>query len=159
MRVGEGAYSHTEAELRTLLGTSLPAAVDQRDRTPEELRTRETYLGYTRIGNYDGSPLRTDEAASYTFPASLPADSFAYAGTWTVEGERILAGEGARLRLNFLARSVHLVLGGRGQIRVKLNGHELRTVNVTADKLYTLVTQKTARAGLLELGFTPGLSA
>src|SRR5207248_3119666 len=69
------------------------------------------------------------------------------------------AGEGARLRLNFLARSVHLVVGGRGQVHVKLNGHELRTVNVTADELYTLVTQQRAREGLLELSFTPGLSA
>jgi cytochrome c biogenesis protein CcdA/thiol-disulfide isomerase/thioredoxin len=156
---GEGAYAETEHKIRRLLATPLPPALDQRDRTPTELRTPETYLGYTRIGNYDGSPLRTDEAAKYTFPQALPGDSFAYAGTWTVEGERILAGSGARLRLNFLARSVHLVLGGRGQVHVKLNGHELRTVHVTADKLYTLVTQKIAREGLLELSFTPGLSA
>jgi thiol-disulfide isomerase/thioredoxin len=156
---GEGDYAGTEQKIRQLLATPLPPALEQPDRTPTELRTPETYLGYTRIGNYDGSPLRTDEAASYTFPPSLPADSFAYAGTWTVEGERILAGEGARLRLNFLARSVHLVLGGRGQVRVKLNGRVLRTVNVAADELYTLVTQKTARAGLLDLSFTPGLSA
>ena len=156
---GEGAYTETEQKIRQLLATPLPPALDQPDRTPTELRTPETYLGYTRIGNYDGSPLRTDETASYAFPASLPADSFAYAGTWRVEGERILAGEGARLRLNFLARSVHLVLGGRGQVHVKLNGHELRTVNVTADELYTLVTQQRAREGLLELSFTPGLSA
>jgi thiol-disulfide isomerase/thioredoxin len=156
---GEGAYAETEHKIRQLLAMPLPPALDQPDRTPTELRTPETYLGYARIGNYDGSPLRTDEAAKYTFPRALPGDSFAYAGTWTVEGERILAGSGARLRLNFLARSVHLVLGGRGQVRVKLNGHELRTVDITADKLYTLVTQKSAREGLLELSFTPGLSA
>jgi cytochrome c biogenesis protein CcdA/thiol-disulfide isomerase/thioredoxin len=156
---GEGAYAETEQKIRKLLATPLPPALDQPDRTPTELRTPETYLGYTRIGNYDGSPLRTDEAANYTFPSALPGDSFAYGGIWTVEGERILAGRGARLRLNFLARSVHLVLGGHGQVRVKLNGRALRTVNVTADKLYTLVTQKSAREGLLELTFTPGLSA
>jgi cytochrome c biogenesis protein CcdA/thiol-disulfide isomerase/thioredoxin len=156
---GEGAYAETEHKIRQLLATHLPPALDQPDRTPTELRTPETYLGYTRIGSYDGSPLRTDEAAKYTFPPSLPGDSFAYAGTWTVEGERILAGNGARLRLNFLARSVHLVLGGRGRVQVKLNGHALQAVNVTADKLYTLVTQKSSREGLLELSFTPGLSA
>jgi cytochrome c biogenesis protein CcdA/thiol-disulfide isomerase/thioredoxin len=156
---GEGAYDETEHKIRQLLATRLPPALDEPDRTPTELRTPETYLGYTRIGNYDGSPLRTDEAARYTFPSALPGDSFAYAGTWTVEGERILAGEGARLRLNFLARSVHLVLGGRGRVQVKLNGRTLPTVNVTADKLYTLVKQGRARDGLLELSFTPGLSA
>jgi len=156
---GEGAYAQTEQKIRELLATRLPPALAQPDRTPTELRTPESYLGYTRIGNHDGSPIRTDRAAQYRFPPALSKDSFAYAGTWTVEQERILAGLGARLRFNFLARSVHLVLTGRGAVRVKLNGRPLRTVHVRADELYTLVTQKSAREGLLELSFTPGLSA
>jgi hypothetical protein len=44
-------------------------------------------------------------------------------------------------------------------VQVTLNGHALQMVNRTADKLYTLVTQKSSREGLLELSFTPGLSA
>ncbi len=156
---GEGDYAKTEREIRRLLATTLPPALDQPDRTPAELRTPESYLGYERIGNYDGSPLRTDHAAEYRFPETLLKDSFAYAGTWTVEKERILAGAGARLRLHFLARSVHLVLTGRGDVRVKLNGRPLRAVHVTADRLYTLATRSRSREGLLELSFTPGLSA
>ena len=42
---------------------------------------------------------------------------------------------------------------------MKLNGHRLRDVHVTRDALYTLATQSQARDGLLELSFTPGLSA
>jgi hypothetical protein len=43
---------------------------------------------------------------------------------------------------------------------VKLDGRPLPTVHVTADRLYTLVpTQKRTQEGLLELSFTPGLSA
>ena len=156
---GEGDYAKTEAEIRRLLATKLPPALDQQDRTPTEVRTPESYLGSARIGNYDGSPLRTNRAAQYRFPETLLKDSFAYAGTWTVEGQRILAGPNARLRLNFLARSVHLVLTGRGDVHVRLNGKPLRTVHVRADKLYTLATQKGAHEGLLELSFTPGLSA
>jgi cytochrome c biogenesis protein CcdA/thiol-disulfide isomerase/thioredoxin len=156
---GEGDYARTEREIRMLLATSLPPALDQADRTPTELRTPESYLGYTRIGNYDGSTLHPDEPATYRFPSSLLRDSFAYAGTWTVEGQRIVAGANARLRLRFLARSVHLVLTGRGVVHVQLNGRPLQPVRVTTDKLYTLVTQKGARDGLLELSFTPGLSA
>jgi cytochrome c biogenesis protein CcdA/thiol-disulfide isomerase/thioredoxin len=156
---GEGGYTQTEQQIRTLLGTRLPPALDQPDRTPEELRTPESYLGYARIGNYAGSPIHPDRPAAYRFPASLAGDSFAYAGRWSVESERILAGRNARLRLNFLARSVHLVLGGRGVVHVKLNGKPLRTVNVSADKLYTLAAQNESREGLLELSFTPGLSA
>ena len=156
---GEGAYAETEHKIRQLLATPLPPALDQPDRTPTELRTPESYLGYTRIGNYAGSPLRTDTPAKYQFPPSLAGDSFAYAGTWTVESERILAGNGARLRLHFLAKSVHLVLGGHGVAGVTLNGKKLRDVEITGDRLYTLVTQKSARDGMLELSFTPGLSA
>jgi len=156
---GEGAYAETEHKIRQLLATPLPPALDQPDRTPTELRTPESYLGYTRIGNYAGSPLRTDTPAKYQFPPSLAGDSFAYAGTWTVESERILAGNGARLRLRFLAKSVHLVLGGHGVAGVTLNGKKLGDVEITGDRLYTLVTQKSARDGMLELSFTPGLSA
>ena len=159
---GEGDYDKTEHDIRLLLAAthkSLPAALRPRDRTPTELRTPESYLGYARIGAYAGSPLKADEPARYTFRGALGQDEYAYAGTWTVEGERILAGRDARLRLHFQARSVHVVLGGRGVVHARLNGHALRTVQVTADRLYTLVTQKRAREGLLELRFTPGLSA
>ena len=159
---GEGDYDKTEHDIRLLLAAthrSLPAALRSADKTPTELRTPESYLGYARIGAYAGSPLKSDEPAEYTFPTALGQDEYAYAGTWSVESERILAGRNARLRLHFQARSVHLVLGGRGGVGVSLNGRRLRTVAVTADRLYTLVTQKQARDGLLELSFTPGLSA
>jgi cytochrome c biogenesis protein CcdA/thiol-disulfide isomerase/thioredoxin len=159
---GEGGYDNTEHDIRLLLAAthrSLPAALRTRDSTPTELRTPESYLGYARIGAYSGSPLKADEPAPYRFPAALGQDEYAYAGTWKVESERILAGRNARLRLHFQARSVHLVLGGHGVVRVTLNGHRTRTVAVTADRLYTLVTQQQAKDGLLELSFTPGLSA
>ncbi len=159
---GEGAYAETEHDIRLLLaaGTkSLPKALPDRDRTPTEARTPESYLGYARISGYAGSPLKTDTAAGYSFPQALAQDAFAYAGTWRVESERILAGLDARLRLHFHARTVHLVLGGHGVVGVTLNGRKHADVDITGDRLYTLVTQKQARDGLLELRFTPGLSA
>ena len=156
---GEGAYADTESKIRKLLATALPPALAQPDRTPTELRTPETYLGYARIGNYAGSPIRPDRNARYTFPPPLAGDTFAYAGEWRVESQRILAGRNARLRLHFLAHDVHLVLSGRGTLGVKLDGRRLRSVPVTGDRLYTLVALKRPRDALLELSFTPGLSA
>ncbi len=160
---GEGDYAQTEQKIRLLLEAGkarrLPQAGRDTDHTPLEVRTPESYLGYLRIGNYTGSPLRTDRQAAYRFPASLTQDSYAYAGTWKVEGERIVAGDNARLRLHFGARRVHLVLTGRGFVTVKLNGKLQRTVRIDRDRLYTLVTQKRAADGLLELGFTRGLAA
>ncbi len=160
---GEGNYAQTERDIRLLLAAGnaggLPQAGRDTDRTPLELRTQESYLGYARIGNYTGSPLRTDRVASYRFPASLTQDSYAYAGKWKVEGERIVAGADARLRLHFQARTVHLVLTGRGFVAVKVNGTTEPTVRVDGARLYTLLTQKTAADGMLELSFTPGLAA
>jgi thiol-disulfide isomerase/thioredoxin len=159
---GEGDYAQTDHDIRLLLaaGTKrLPTDLPEPDRTPTELRTPETYLGYSRIGNYAGSPLKTDRIATYTFPRSLDQDGFAYAGSWRVEGERIVAGPHARLRLNYLARSVHLVLGGHGTVEVAVDGRKTHQVRVDADRLYTLASSERTRKGLLELRFTPGLSA
>jgi len=163
LHIGEGDYDKTEQNIRLLLEAGkarrLPQDVPDPDLTPREARTPETYLGYFRIGNYTGSPVQTDHAAKYRFPPALAQDTFAYAGIWTVEGERIVAGKGARLRLHFGARKVHLVLTGRGSVAVRLNGKKEPTIQVDADKLYTLVSQNRARAGLLELRLTPGLAA
>ena len=160
---GEGDYAQTERNIRLLLEAGkagrLPQAGRDTDQTPLEIRTPESYLGYLRIGNYTGSPLHTDRQATYRFPAALTQDSYAYAGTWKVEGERIVAGDNARLRLHFGARTVHLVLTGRGFVTVNLNGKPQRTVRIDGDRLYTLLTQKQASDALLELGFTPGLAA
>jgi cytochrome c biogenesis protein CcdA/thiol-disulfide isomerase/thioredoxin len=160
---GEGDYARTERDIRLLLAAGkagpLPRAGRDADRTPLEVRTPESYLGYLRIGNYAGSPLRTDRLATYRFPASLTQDSFAYAGSWKVEGERIVAGDRARLRLHFGARTVHLVLTGQGFVTVELDGKTLPTVRVDGARLYTLVAQQAASDGLLELHFTPGLAA
>ena len=77
--------------------------------------------------------------------------------------ERIVAGEGARLRLSYHARNVYLVLGKgewEGVVQVAVDGKSVKTVTVMGDRLYTLV----ARAGpaadhTLDLSFSPGTEA
>jgi hypothetical protein len=59
-----------------------------------------------------------------------------------------------------VAQHVYLVLNGRGRIDVRVNGKHVRTIHVSGlSRLYTLLNYKTERAGLLELRFTPGISA
>jgi cytochrome c biogenesis protein CcdA/thiol-disulfide isomerase/thioredoxin len=163
IHIGEGDYDRTERNIRLLLqagdSTQLPRDVPDPDRTPRELRTPETYLGYLRIGNYTGSPIRTDRPSKYTFPPGQPGDTFAYSGTWRVEGERIVAGRDARLRLHFIARNVYLVLAGHGTVRVTLDSAERKPIRVSGDRLYTLVSQGNSRDGLLDLAFSPGIAA
>ena len=158
---GEGEYDTTEARIRTLLGENagmLPVANKLSDPTPTGAMTPESYLGYQRLARFSDRSITPDRFAAYRFPTrSLQPNELSYAGRWRVEPEDIVAGPGARLRLSFLARSVHLVLGGRGSVRVLVDGKPVRTVRVNGSRLYTLLEQPSLRQGLLELRFSPGV--
>jgi hypothetical protein len=160
---GEGEYDTTEHDIRLLLRaggeSALPTPKHERDTTPSGDMTPETYLGYFRIDRYSGSRLSADVEASYDAPTQLARDHFAYEGRWTVGRERIVAGDGARIRLHYHARNVHLVLGGRGLVGVFVNGSARGAIRVDGDRLYTLASSRRIRDGVLELSFTPGVEA
>jgi len=160
---GEGEYDKTEQDIRLLLraggSSALPTPVREPDTTPTGDITPESYLGYFRIARYSGSQLSADVEQNYHFPTSLARDHFAYDGRWTVESERIVAGDSARVRLHFHARQVNLVLGGKGFVAVIVNGHAKGAERVNGDRLYTLVSGNRIRDSLLELAFSPGVQA
>jgi cytochrome c biogenesis protein CcdA/thiol-disulfide isomerase/thioredoxin len=161
-KFGEGDYSKTENAIRSLLAerdSSLPKALHIADHTPDYALTPETYLGTDRAESYAGSPIKGGRMAKYTLPFVLDQSQFAFGGYWNIGGQRIVAGKSARLDLHFLARKVHLVLGGTGTVQVFLNGSHLETVHVTQDRLYTLVSQAADKDGRLDLRFSPGVSA
>ncbi len=101
--------------------------------------------------------------ATYTDPQDVPLNDVAYGGRWLVERERIVAGEGARLRLAYHARNVYLVLGKGetdGSVGVAVDGKHVKTVTVAGDRLYTLVTLPGPAADhTLDLSFSPGAEA
>jgi cytochrome c biogenesis protein CcdA/thiol-disulfide isomerase/thioredoxin len=161
---GEGEYDTTEARIRALLGesgTALPVSAELSDPTPRVAMTPETYLGYSRLARSSQVAQiqrGQDRFSDYTFPdRPLTQDELAYGGTWKVTGEEIVAGLGARLRLQFTARKVHLVLGGQGPVEVFFDGERRGTVHVKASKLYTLLRLPELQSGLLELRFAPGV--
>jgi cytochrome c biogenesis protein CcdA/thiol-disulfide isomerase/thioredoxin len=158
---GEGAYEEAESEIRRSLGEMVTGrARNVADRTPMLRATPESYLGYERLDRFVGSIVVPDRAARYRFPAALGPDELAYSGRIRVERQRLVGVRDARLRLRFLARQVHLVLGGRGRLDVMLNGRLQRTIDVRGEaRLYTLLDLTTATEGLLELRFSPGLAA
>jgi len=160
---GEGEYDKTEQAIRQLLAegrTSLPGRTHEPDRTPTGVQTPETYLGYERLQRYAGNDtIAPDRPHRYTLPPRLGMDELAYGGDWTVEWERIVAGGRARLGLQFRADAVHLVLGGRGTVTVIVDGRMQPSVRVDGDRLYTLARFPKSGEHLLELRFTPGLSA
>jgi cytochrome c biogenesis protein CcdA/thiol-disulfide isomerase/thioredoxin len=163
---GEGDYAGTEKVIRTLLAEkNLPAPVSDSisDKTPTEALTPETYLGTDRLSSLVGSPVVEGREATYTIPKVVPQSSVAYGGRWLVEDERIVAGEGARLRLAYHARDVYLVLGNSesdGSVGVAVDGKHVKTVTVNGDRLYTLVALPGPAADhTLDLSFSSGIEA
>jgi len=158
---GEGEYEETERVIRELLGASVstrPTSVDEEQIA--QIRTPESYLGYERLARFANGSVAPDVEWAYTFPAGgLPTDVLGYAGRWKVEGERIVADEDARLRLQFQAKDVFLVLEGEGDVDVLVDAKLVRTVHVSGrPRLYTIVRFPRFRKGMLELRFSPGLA-
>jgi cytochrome c biogenesis protein CcdA/thiol-disulfide isomerase/thioredoxin len=162
---GEGNYGATESDIRTLLVAAnpkvhLPPPTSVPDKTPVNQLTPESYLGYKYgFQNLDNSSYLPNSPASYQFPASLPADYLALAGTWTSDLEDLVAGKAAQIELSFQADDVYLVLGGTGTLQVSVNGTHTRTVTVSGyPRLYTLV-HGAYRAATLTLAASPGIQA
>jgi len=157
---GEGSYDETEALIRKLLGATDVSRTHVRELLPTGYTTPESYLGYERLDRYSGTPVKRNTPAAYMFAKRLGRDRLSYDGTWRVEGERIVAGPGAKLRLRFSANDVYLVLGGKGDVGVRVAGRPTTTVPVDGYRLYTLrESKRRAEDALLELRFTPGIRA
>jgi thiol-disulfide isomerase/thioredoxin len=163
---GEGDYEESERVIRQLLaeGPGGPLVSEEiADETPAGAQTPESYLGYERLERFVGSRIEPNREAEYTIPPFVPLHGLAYGGRWTVEDERIVAGQGARLRLHFLAGNVFLVLGtagGQETVEVTLDGNPAGSVTVTGDDLYALARiPGKKREHVLDLRFTPGTEA
>jgi cytochrome c biogenesis protein CcdA/thiol-disulfide isomerase/thioredoxin len=157
---GEGEYDRTERLIRQLLGEPGPARVQLADMTPTELITPETYLGYDRqLANYVGSKPVPDRPSDYTVPKDVTQNGWALAGRWKLGPEHTTAVRSAELALHFHAKDVYLVMGGRGQVGVSVDGHKLRTIDVEGiSRLYTVVSRPQLLDAQLRLSFTSGVS-
>ena len=154
---GEGEYDKTEGLIRQLLGAKGAKSRQVADATPTGLLTPETYLGYARLQNYVGKAVSPDIVANYPLPSKVQQNTFAYGGQWRVGAQKVVAGKGATLRLHFHAKNVYVVLGGRGTVRALVDGKPVRTLNVNAQRLYTVRTSTKTADATLELRFTPGV--
>ena len=159
---GEGQYEETENLIRRLLAErvrTLPPRAEAHAETVSGPVTPESYLGYQRLQRYAGSAIKLDRAAPYTLSSSLGEHELTYGGVWNVHAERITSVRDSTLRLRFHARDVHLVLGGRGTVEVFVDGERFDPVRVHESRLYTLARFPTPARALLELRFSPGVSA
>lgn len=166
---GEGAYDETEKVIQELLSEA-GATVNESINNPSYLvrtRTPELYLGYSRIdGLISPERLVRSQPSGYTIPTTIPLNSFAYGGTWTVGDEYAMPARGAKLVLHFDATEVFLVMrpkNGSGKVRVALDGKIVSSqagadvkdgaVIVESDRLYKLIKLSSPGAHILELEF------
>ena len=156
---GEGEYTETENGIRMLLGMS------PLNRKDETVSTRpispETYLGLSRGKSYK-SYLSSHKTANYKDEvSSLKEDQVGLKGPWLVEDEYIEAkGSDSYLELNFLAKEVYLVLGGKSEasLEIVLDGKPYGHINIDGDKKYNIVSTSYGRH-LLSLKVPEGIKA
>jgi thiol-disulfide isomerase/thioredoxin len=162
---GEGGYGSMENNIRMLLSangvTNLPPHTEVPDKTPtSQAMTPESYVGYQRLNNEVGTSVVPDKTIVYHAPTSIPANSLAFGGTWTVHSEGATAGPDATLGLQFTGNDVFLVMGGQGTVGIAYNGRQLTTLNVGGvPKLYTLLSGTSQQSGVLTLTVSPGVEA
>lgn len=174
---GEGDYDVTEHNIQVLLGLkSLQAPVAGQNETMNFNQTPETYLGYARADRFSSDvSLQANQNYNYAFPSFTSLDQWSLAGQWSVDSDKIIsAASDAKLRLNFNAQKVFMVLGSQDnkpiQVTVTLNGKPVTTLagadapngilTVTRHALYELIDQKDVANGLLEItAKQPGLEA
>jgi hypothetical protein len=166
---GEGDYDKGEKAVRSLLAEAGQAKLGGLTRARIEhpspdLRTPETYLGAARTQGFVNGPIRSG-THSFHGTGPLYPNALAYAGRWSITNESATAEDGARLRLNFTARRVFLVLGSPGRSRrlsVLLDGRPLPqrfagrdvrggVATIEAQRLYRLVDLPRAERHLLTL--------
>jgi cytochrome c biogenesis protein CcdA/thiol-disulfide isomerase/thioredoxin len=135
---GEGEYKQKEHVVRELLAEAGHAPrggmTHAHGQSVTFNTTPETYLGTSRTPH--------------------PPGYLTFIGPWHREPEDAEAGPGSRLRLNFTARRVFLVLGSPDRPRsldVVLDGKPYRHLVVRQEKLYTLAELSHAGSHELEL--------
>jgi len=110
--------------------------------TPTNAISPESYVGYEEAQYDVGTAIVRNKAAVYQAPSTVPADSYAFNGSWTVQSQEATAGSNAAIELQFSANDVYLVMGGTGTVGVTFNGRPLSTVKVSGvPRLYTLLSE------------------
>ena len=130
-------------------------------RRPTSRLLPESYVGYQRLNNEVGTSVVPDKAIVYHPPASIPSNSLAFGGTWTVHSEEATAGSNATLGLQFTADDVYLVMSGQGTVGVSLNGTTSHDAagRRGSEAVHLVLERIRLASGVLTLTVSPGVEA
>jgi thiol-disulfide isomerase/thioredoxin len=148
---GEGEYGKKEQIIRQLLAEAGGKVPGKETRvhavTPSAtVTTPETYLGAARAERFTNAML-SPGTHNFTAPSSLPANEFAYHGSWRITLDSATA-QGGSLDLNFGARRAYLVLGSPRHsrtMRVLLDGRPILSADAGSDVHNGVVTINSQR--------------
>ena len=160
---GEGNYAESERVIQQLLREAgakqvasgiadVQAGGIQQAADMGDVRSPETYVGYTRAENFasPGGAVR-DQVSDYRAPSTPSLNQWALAGDWRVGPEQATAMQaGARIVYRFHARDLHLVLGPKAggepvRFRVTVDGKppgDAHGTDVGADGTGTVASQR-----------------
>ena len=163
VKFGEGDYNVTEKLIRQLIatarpGVALPPPVDAPDTTPQSGLTPETYFGVGKMVNYAGTGVYDKGQANFAFPPTLPDDSFALQGPWTLDYQGATAdSDTSSIELNYHAKNVYIVVGGTGSLTVTRD-RKTTTVPISGPPTsHQIVTGNDMARGLLDVRSSKGL--
>ncbi|MGH3958451.1 cytochrome c biogenesis protein DipZ [Mycobacterium sp.] len=164
IKFGEGDYNVTEKLIRQLLTNAkpevtLPSPVDAPDTTPPLDLTPETYFGVGKMANYAGSGVYDEGSANFAFRPSLPNDSFALQGPWTLDYQGATADSNtSSIELNYHAKNVYIVVGGTGSLALTRDG-KTTTLPVSGPPTsHQIVSGNDVARGTLEFRLSEGLT-
>jgi cytochrome c biogenesis protein CcdA/thiol-disulfide isomerase/thioredoxin len=162
---GEGDYDVTENLIRQLLteaspGVTLPSPSGVADTTPQGDLTPETYFSVGKVGNYGGGGTYDSGDAVFNYPATLPDDTFALRGPWSLDYQgATAAADTSTIELNYNAKSVYLVVGGQGTATV-LRDDKTEEIPISgAPTSHQIVSENQVGHRHLEVRLSKGLQA
>lgn len=145
--IGEGGYVETENAIRNLLAESegqqrisLTSVNETNQNVPNsqsvdfnQIKTPELYFGYqyarSELGNSEG--FDPDKVVNYTLPSSKLKPNVIYLeGKWKNNADSMeLVGNEGKIILDYSAKSVNIVAGGEGELRVMEFGNNSQTAD------------------------------
>jgi cytochrome c biogenesis protein CcdA/thiol-disulfide isomerase/thioredoxin len=163
--LGEGGYGTTESLIRQLLlqahpNEQLPPQTDIVDTAPAAgSTTQETYLSLGKVQNYKGTgDYDAAGVGKFSFPATQAADTFSLDGSWKLGFDGVTAPAGGRIRLNYHASEVRMVLGGTGTVTYTMGG-KTQTIDVSGfPDSYRLTKTTGIQRGLVTVTVPAGVT-
>jgi cytochrome c biogenesis protein CcdA/thiol-disulfide isomerase/thioredoxin len=169
---GEGNYNETELEIQKLLkqkDESIELGKIENKEYKTAAKTPELYLGYSRIQAIEvNQKVEPGKVIKYTPAYSSPSKNmFDWSGEVLISDEYANPAKGAKLRLNYEAKEVFLVmrpLASSGTLKIQIDGKQIDLANagedikdgvvtIDTDRLYKLIKSEKTENHILTIEF------